>query len=86
MLMKEGEDYCIQGIHIDNNKELVVCSHFLSYSKDWPKTIDYKDKTYTFEGRSPLPACYASHYFSMALYLEQGPVTAQSTDTVHGQH
>lgn len=86
MIMKEGDDYCIQGLHIDNKKELVVCSRFLSYSKEWPKTIDYNGKTYKFDGKSPLPDCYANHYFSMALYLEQEPVTALSTDSVHGQH
>lgn len=75
MLMKAGEDYSIQGIHIDNAKELVVVSHFLSYSKEWPSIIEYKGKTYSYEGKTPLPECYVGHYFSMALYLEKETVT-----------
>lgn len=85
MLMKEGEDYSIHGIHIDNAKEIVVVSNFVSYSKIWPPIIDYKGKTYSFNGVSPLPQCYVGHYFSMALYLEKETVAVNSTDTVYGQ-
>jgi len=86
MLMQKDVDYFIQGIHVDNNKELVVVSDFLSYSKDWPTTIDYKGKKYTFNGKSPLPECYVGHYFSMALYLEKEAVAVNFTDTVYGKH
>ena len=85
MLMQEGQDYSIHGIHIDNDKELVVVSSFLSYSKNWPTRIDHKGKTYLFNGVSPLPQCYVGHYFSMALYLEKETVAVNSTDTVYGQ-
>jgi hypothetical protein len=69
MIMKE-EDYFIAGLHIDNDKNLVVFSRFLSYSKDWPSILTYKDKEYQFNGKEPLPDAYVGHYFSMALYSE----------------
>lgn len=69
MIMKE-DDYFIAGLHIDRKNELVVFSRFLSYNKDWPSTLTYKDKEYQFNGKEPLPEGYVGHYFSMALYSE----------------
>ena len=65
------DDYTIAGIDADNSKELVVFSGFLSYSKNWPATLDYKGKVYKFNGKEPLPDVYVGHYFSMAVYVEQ---------------
>jgi len=66
------DDYTIAGIDSDNSKELIVFSGFLSYSKNWPATLDYKGKVYKFNGKEPLPDVYVGHYWSMAIYLEQG--------------
>lgn len=85
MLMKVGDDYSVLGLHVDNKQELVVASHFLSYSKEWPSSIDYNGKTYAFDGQTVMPECYIGHYFSMALYLEREPVAVSSTDTAYGQ-
>lgn len=69
MLMND-EDYSILGIHVDNSKELVVVSHFLSHCKEWPATLIYKNKKYSYDGITALPRDYVGHYFSMALYQE----------------
>jgi hypothetical protein len=84
MLMQEGNDYFVKGIHVENSKELVVLSHFLSHSKLWPKTIGYKEKTYVYTGIRPLPSCYTSDYFSMALYYEQDASNVDVLETVYG--
>lgn len=84
MLMQEGDDYFVKGIHVENSKDLVVLSHFLSYSKLWPKTIEYKEKTYVYKGIRPLPSCYTGDYFSMALYYEQKSSNANVLETVYG--
>lgn len=64
------EDYCIAGVHVENSKELVVFSRHLSYGKEWPSILQHNDKSYKYNGISPLPDMYVGHYFSMALYLE----------------
>lgn len=84
MWMQEGNDYFVEGINVNNSKELVVLSHFLTHSKLWPNTIEYKGKTYYYNGISPLPTCYLGDFFSMALYCEQIASTLKVSEMVYG--
>lgn len=64
------DDYTIVNC---TDEYLVALGDMLSYDKEWPSEIVYKERTYRFSGLEPMPAYATGNYHGCAKYERHNP-------------